>query len=96
MADGVVVVQDIRSVARSAAKRDRECLGVESRTAEWTFGGEHREHLPQRLLVDRLEAIDPTTAANATVEPTDKSMPRVKITSSMPIDSNEIVAWAGS
>src|SRR5450432_1163273 len=42
-------------------------------------------------------AIAPTTAANATVDPTDKSMPRVKITSNMPIDSNEIVAdWSST
>jgi hypothetical protein len=74
MADCVVMVKDADPLAHSAAKRDRKCLGVDPRADEWTFGGQHREHLPQRFLVDRgrmpdLNALDVLTvgAPNALV-----------------------------
>jgi hypothetical protein len=59
MTDCVVVVKNTHSVAPRAVERDRKCLGVESRVDEWTFGGQHREHVPQRFLVDRGGMSDP-------------------------------------
>jgi hypothetical protein len=67
MADCMVVVQDIHPVASSAAERDGECFSVETRVDEWTIGGQHREHVPQRFLVDRGGMPDPDRRDVSTV-----------------------------